>query len=141
MGAIAEFHQTQMAIDIIPSENSGPARTAAISVQDLAKDYSRSTSLGRWLLRGIRADLVPAEAGEDRVAALTEVSFTVAKGEAFGVIGRNGAGKSTLLQVLAGTLRATRGTCAVRGRVTALARPAPARRARRFRSGPSPCGA
>ncbi len=96
------------------------APTAAISVQNLSKDYSRSTSLARWLVRGIRADLVPTETGDDRVAALREVTFAVGRGESFGVIGRNGAGKSTLLQILAGTLRATRGTCSVIGRVTAL---------------------
>ena len=52
--------------------------------------------------------------------ALQPVSFRVARGEAVGVLGRNGSGKSTLLQLIAGTLRPTAGSVAVRGRVFAL---------------------
>jgi lipopolysaccharide transport system ATP-binding protein len=52
--------------------------------------------------------------------ALREASFTVAPGEAFGVIGRNGAGKSTLLTLMAGVLRPTSGTVVAPERLTAL---------------------
>ena len=52
--------------------------------------------------------------------ALRDVSFSVSKGEAVGVVGRNGSGKSTLLQIIAGTLRPTQGSVTVRGRVHAL---------------------
>jgi ABC-type polysaccharide/polyol phosphate transport system ATPase subunit len=38
------------------------------------------------------------------VVALDDVSLTVNKGEALGVIGSNGAGKTTLIRVMAGTL-------------------------------------
>lgn len=51
---------------------------------------------------------------------LRNVSFDVARGEAFGVVGRNGAGKSTLLKVIAGVLKQTRGVVDVRGRIAPL---------------------
>ena len=49
-----------------------------------------------------------------------DVSFTVEKGTAFGVIGSNGSGKSTLLKILAGMLQPTAGSVEVSGRVAAL---------------------
>lgn len=52
--------------------------------------------------------------------ALKNISFTVHKGEAIGIIGRNGAGKSTLLQVITGILQPTRGEVYLKGRVAAL---------------------
>jgi len=43
--------------------------------------------------------------------ALQDVSFTVNKGEVFGIIGHNGAGKRTLLKIIAGVIKPTSGTC------------------------------
>jgi lipopolysaccharide transport system ATP-binding protein len=52
--------------------------------------------------------------------ALHDVTFDIAKGETFCVIGENGAGKSTLLQLLAGIIQPTKGSIEVTGRVSAL---------------------
>lgn len=52
--------------------------------------------------------------------ALQPVTFSLLRGESFGVIGRNGSGKSTLLQILAGTLTPTSGTVTRFGRFGAL---------------------
>jgi lipopolysaccharide transport system ATP-binding protein len=52
--------------------------------------------------------------------ALDDVSFSVSKGDALGIIGKNGAGKSTLLKILARITRPTRGTADVYGRIGSL---------------------
>jgi ATPase subunit of ABC transporter with duplicated ATPase domains len=46
-------------------------------------------------------------------AVLTDVSFSVERGEVLGVVGPNGAGKTTLLRAIAGTQPADRGSIAL----------------------------
>ncbi len=53
----------------------------------------------------------------DVLEALSDVSFDVAAGEFFGIVGRNGSGKSTLLRCLSGIYRADRGAIEIPGRV------------------------
>lgn len=52
--------------------------------------------------------------------ALQDVSFSISRGEAVGIVGRNGAGKSTLLQLITGIVSPTVGHVSIRGRVAAL---------------------
>ncbi len=57
-------------------------------------------------------------AATDRLQALRDISFEVAPGEFFGIVGRNGSGKSTLLKCLAGIYRTDRGRIAIDGRLS-----------------------
>jgi len=52
--------------------------------------------------------------------ALSDVSFSIPKGQVTGFIGSNGAGKSTLLKVLAGVLPPSKGHVNVSGKVDSL---------------------
>lgn len=51
---------------------------------------------------------------------LKDISFTVGRGEAVGLVGSNGGGKSTLLKMIAGTLLADEGSVSVRDGVAPL---------------------
>lgn len=53
--------------------------------------------------------------GKQKVAALKDVSFTVGRGELFGLVGPDGAGKTTLFRVLTTLMIADSGSAAVDG--------------------------
>jgi ABC-type polysaccharide/polyol phosphate transport system ATPase subunit len=95
----------------------------AIEVRDVHKVFRRHTRRRRFgtlksalLSGGLSGRLRPDEVLE----ALRGVSFDVAQGRTFGIIGRNGSGKSTLLKLIAGIGRPTSGTISVNGRASAL---------------------
>jgi lipopolysaccharide transport system ATP-binding protein len=54
------------------------------------------------------------------IAALEDVSFSIARGEVLGLVGANGAGKSTLLKVLSRITEPSSGRVVIRGRVGSL---------------------
>jgi ABC-type polysaccharide/polyol phosphate transport system ATPase subunit len=58
--------------------------------------------------------------GEETFDALKDVSFSVTRGEFFGIVGRNGSGKSTLLKCLTGIYGADAGKMYVDGDVGAF---------------------
>jgi ABC-type polysaccharide/polyol phosphate transport system ATPase subunit len=54
----------------------------------------------------------------EELHALKDISFAVAPGEFFGIVGRNGSGKSTLLKCLAGIYRVDQGSIWCNGRMS-----------------------
>ena len=97
-----------------------PSAIEVSHVRKVYRRYGRRKSFGTLksaLLSGrLLSDLRPDEVHE----ALRGVSFEVAAGRTFGIIGRNGSGKSTMLKLIAGIGKPTSGTVKVQGRVSAL---------------------
>ena len=89
-----------------------------VRIEGIGKDYPIiRTGSGR--LRTI-FELLSGRAVHEYYRAIEDVTLTIPRGESWGIIGENGAGKSTLLKIIAGVVKASRGTIAVHGRVSAL---------------------
>lgn len=87
------------------------------------KNVSMMFNLSRDKVMGLKEYVVKAikrELNYDEFWALTDVSFTVKKGEVKGILGLNGSGKSTLLKLVAGVFKPTKGRVAVQGEVAPL---------------------
>ena len=97
---------------------SAPVPDDLVRLEKISKDYPIiRTGAGR--LQTI-FELLTGRAVHDFYRALEDISITVRRGESWGIIGENGAGKSTLLKIIAGVVKASRGTIAVEGRISAL---------------------
>jgi ABC-type polysaccharide/polyol phosphate transport system ATPase subunit len=88
------------------------AREQAATKRRLAKIYF-SSLVGRVAAKN--DDLMQSE-----FWSLRDVSFSLRRGEALGVIGLNGAGKTTLLRILAGQVLPDRGEVRLAGKVAAM---------------------
>lgn len=86
-----------------------------INLQGLSKRYAFYRKPSDKL-----KELLFKKATPQEIWALRDISFSVARGEAVGVVGENGAGKSTLLSIIAGITQPTSGTVEVRGRLSSL---------------------
>jgi ABC-type polysaccharide/polyol phosphate transport system ATPase subunit len=94
---------------------SDPTGLPAIEVRDLSKVYRIYAKPLDMVV-----ELLTGRCRHREHWALQQVSFSVAKGEAVGIIGRNGAGKSTMLRIMANTLDSSSGVITLRGRLAAI---------------------
>lgn len=98
-----------------------------IEVSGLSKKYEISHQTKAYgTIKDNFANLLKKPFGKDAKDehetfwALKDVSFEVAQGEIFGIVGRNGSGKSTLLKVLSRIIEPTEGRVVLRGRTASL---------------------
>ena len=56
----------------------------------------------------------------ERLQVLDDISFSVRRGEALGIMGRNGGGKSTLLKIICGVYQPDRGRVVCRAPITPI---------------------
>jgi ABC-type polysaccharide/polyol phosphate transport system ATPase subunit len=95
---------------------SGSSAPPAVSVESVSKRFrlphEQYSTLKQRAIHPFRSRSFT------ELHALQDVSFDVAHGEFFGIVGRNGSGKSTLLKCLAGIYAADTGRIAVDGRLS-----------------------
>ena len=95
----------------------GPARAPRIAIEAryIEKSFSIPHEHQTTLKERVLHPSTWPRGEARRLEALRGISFDVASGEFFGVIGRNGSGKSTLLKLLASIYRLDRGSIRLAG--------------------------
>lgn len=131
-------------VAMLESGTQSPAIAAtdvAVNIERVSKLYrigakvDKRDTLGEALLRFFKSpvanlrkyrslynfdDVEGPNAPADVLWALKDISLTIDKGDAIGIIGRNGAGKSTLLKILSRITPPTSGRITITGRVSSL---------------------
>lgn len=96
-----------------------PCEQFAVRVSGLEKSFRRYSRrfdrIKQFLFSGLSRQRYFEE-----FLALRDVSFSIRRGQSFGIIGANGSGKSTLLQLICGTSRPGKGVLEVYGRIVGL---------------------
>ena len=93
----------------------------SIRVSQLGKAYKQYPNQWARLAEWLTPDWLGVRRQHHHLKwVMQDVSFSLAPGDAVGIIGINGAGKSTLLKMITGTTQPTTGRVEISGRVAAL---------------------
>ena len=93
-----------------------PTTEPAVTIHDIHKEFilpqSKHTTFKQAAVNIVKQNNKVTQ------KVLDGVSFTVNKGDFFGIVGRNGSGKSTLLKLIAGVYAPTEGSVTLHGGLT-----------------------
>lgn len=86
----------------------------AVKVDSVSKTFHIPLEASSGLKQKL-INTVKGRKGYREFTPLNDISFSINKGEFFGIVGRNGSGKSTLLKTIAGIYNPTEGAVLVNG--------------------------
>lgn len=90
--------------------------SSVLEVKSISKSFKDFKSEWQRILSWFGFNFKPTE--EHHI--LKHINFSIAPGEAVGIVGQNGAGKSTLLKIITGTLKPSEGSVHINGRISAI---------------------
>jgi lipopolysaccharide transport system ATP-binding protein len=102
--------------DIAIKEAMLPNKNAILEVDNISKSFKDYGSEWARVFSWFGLNATPTE--EHKI--LKHINFSIASGEAIGIVGQNGAGKSTLLKIITGTLKPSGGAVTINGRISAI---------------------
>lgn len=88
-----------------------------LSVKNISKDFVLPHERIGSIKSGVINIFRKRDTRIEKQHALKQISFTIRKGEFFGILGRNGSGKSTLLKILAEIYQPSGGTVRHKGKL------------------------
>ena len=91
----------------------------AVEFDHVTKYYESHLHVNMGIKRYI-LNLFNFEYKAEKKLVLSDMSFSIKRGESVAFIGKNGAGKSTLLGLIAGVMKPTNGNVVVNGHVSSL---------------------
>ena len=97
-----------------------------LNIIKISKKYTvpfvQKESFSEYILSGFKRkkSIEKFTKADKFINVLNEVSFSVKKGEAVGIIGKNGAGKSTLLKIISEITEPTSGSIEIKGKIASV---------------------